>query len=537
MDITLNDFTGDEINYQLQQILSSPAFRNSPTLSRFLTYIIAEALVGREQYIKEYSIALNVLNRPHNFNPQDDAVVRIHAGRLRRALSDYYLIQGINDPIIIHIPKGAYVPLFEIGNTENHPRMINASEQVINPIVAVFPFRAIPENTETKSFSMILSEQLSAELSRFQDISVIGYYDSETLVMIKQNIMEAARFLRADYIITGSIQSTDHGLRVLINLLVAATGEVMLMKSFEREGPITDIFEIQNDMMQSVVRVVGGYHGMIHQEMIKTRKTKVPDHPGIRQAQFLYSKFKRSYSAINYHAALTTLQGIVKEDPNHAVLWAMLAELYLDGITLGITDNDKQLSLAYQAVLYSFTIDPDCQHAWCALACVHLLKKEKEACLQSARQCIQLNPQNATQVAAAGFILICAGYLDTGFPIMEKAMESALYDPFWINTGAALYFLGKKEFSTVLFWSEKVNGEETFWDPLLKCVALSYLNREEEAQKFLLKLLTMERETPRTVLTMVATVLLSEDLIDIIMEGLNRIGFHEAFNSDMKSVV
>ena len=109
---TTKPFSVEEVNLQAQRILQQVTFRNSPTLSSFLNFIISETVQGRQQQIKEYTIALNVLNRSRDFKPQEDAVVRIHAGRLRRALNDYYITQGINDPIIIQIPKGSYVPEF-----------------------------------------------------------------------------------------------------------------------------------------------------------------------------------------------------------------------------------------------------------------------------------------------------------------------------------------------------------------------------------------------------------------------------------------
>src|SRR4051812_16350033 len=105
-------FSIEEINDQLNRILNFPAFINSPTLIKFLSYIIKETNYKRELHIKEYNIAINVLNRAPDFNPHTDAVVRIHAGRLRRALHDYYFTEGLNDPIVIDIPKGGYVPQF-----------------------------------------------------------------------------------------------------------------------------------------------------------------------------------------------------------------------------------------------------------------------------------------------------------------------------------------------------------------------------------------------------------------------------------------
>ena len=67
-------------------------------------------------------------------------------------------------------------------------------------------FQIIFETDEINELSQALSEQVSGELSRFRDITVIGYYSMEMMALIRQNILEAARSLGADYIITGSLQ-------------------------------------------------------------------------------------------------------------------------------------------------------------------------------------------------------------------------------------------------------------------------------------------------------------------------------------------
>ncbi len=75
------------IQDQLQKIFLCPVFAVSDILRRFLSHIVQETLAGRSNTIKEYTIAVNVLNKPVSFKPQHDAIVRIHAGRLRRALN------------------------------------------------------------------------------------------------------------------------------------------------------------------------------------------------------------------------------------------------------------------------------------------------------------------------------------------------------------------------------------------------------------------------------------------------------------------
>src|SRR5664279_2287379 len=87
------------IGEQLTRILSSPGFKGSRVLSGFLEFVIRETLAGREQEIKEYSIGIQVLFKKMDFNPQLDSIVRIHAGRLRRALNDYYHTLGNQDPV------------------------------------------------------------------------------------------------------------------------------------------------------------------------------------------------------------------------------------------------------------------------------------------------------------------------------------------------------------------------------------------------------------------------------------------------------
>src|ERR1700743_1682022 len=218
MEIT-NPFPIDEVNAQVQRIFNHPTFSNSPTLSRFLEFIVSETVLNRNQHIKEYSIAVNVLHRPADFNPHEDAVVRIHAGRLRRALNEYYYTMGINDPIVIYIPKGSYVPQFDTAKKE-HPNTTYASfpEHGIDPVVAIFPFRIIPHRQELDEFSVLLREQISAELSRFQDISVIGYYSMEMTSKIEENILEAGKSVGADYILAGSIRYAGNEVGLRINL-------------------------------------------------------------------------------------------------------------------------------------------------------------------------------------------------------------------------------------------------------------------------------------------------------------------------------
>ncbi len=101
-----------DIRAQLERTLGSPDFRVPDRDRTFLRYVVEEALAGRGDRIKAYSIAIEAFGRDASFDPQSDPVVRIEAGHVRRALERYYLTAGASDPVLITIPIGTYVPLF-----------------------------------------------------------------------------------------------------------------------------------------------------------------------------------------------------------------------------------------------------------------------------------------------------------------------------------------------------------------------------------------------------------------------------------------
>src|SRR4051812_3800793 len=104
--------SAEDVRAQLEILLASSDLDAPARARRFLRYIVEETLAGRADRIKAYAIGTEVFERSSDFDAQSDPVVRIEAGRLRRALERYYLTDGQSDPVLITIPKGAYVPHF-----------------------------------------------------------------------------------------------------------------------------------------------------------------------------------------------------------------------------------------------------------------------------------------------------------------------------------------------------------------------------------------------------------------------------------------
>src|SRR5260370_37019519 len=100
------------VNDQLALIIKSRTLVSSPSLCRFLRYIVEEPLAGRASGIKEQVLGLEVFDRGPDFNPRLDPIVRVQARNLRSRMAKYYEGPGQADPIRIELPKGTYIPVF-----------------------------------------------------------------------------------------------------------------------------------------------------------------------------------------------------------------------------------------------------------------------------------------------------------------------------------------------------------------------------------------------------------------------------------------
>ena len=97
---------------ELDAVLASGTLGKTNNPVRLLTFVCEKYFEGDTGEIKEYSIAVNALGRPQDFDPQVDTIVRVTAHTLRKRLEEYYRSEGADHPIQISLPPGGYVPNF-----------------------------------------------------------------------------------------------------------------------------------------------------------------------------------------------------------------------------------------------------------------------------------------------------------------------------------------------------------------------------------------------------------------------------------------
>lgn len=105
---------------ELAWLLTSGVLGRSNNLARMLTFICDMHFEGREDHIKEHTIAVEALGRRADFDPHVDTIVRVTAHSLRKRLQEVYQNEGANRPMHIIIPAGNYAPFF-IPQTPSEP--------------------------------------------------------------------------------------------------------------------------------------------------------------------------------------------------------------------------------------------------------------------------------------------------------------------------------------------------------------------------------------------------------------------------------
>jgi len=105
-------FERDERWLLVQRVVRSKSFVKASQLREILIYVTHRVLLDEGVAIPEHEIACKVLGRREAFNPNDDNIVRVQAGHLRRKLEQYFSTEGRDESYVLVIPKGAYVPHF-----------------------------------------------------------------------------------------------------------------------------------------------------------------------------------------------------------------------------------------------------------------------------------------------------------------------------------------------------------------------------------------------------------------------------------------
>ncbi|PDQ22714.1 hypothetical protein CN311_01840 [Mesorhizobium sanjuanii] len=470
---------------QLALILNSADFDATGRERRFLSHVVEETLEGRGDRIKAYSIAVEVFGRDMSFDPQTDPIVRIEAGHLRRGLERYYLTAGHNDPVLITIPKGGYVPTFSVRSPpETFEPPLPVAEKVTTPYrrmraswltvvlaaaVAALAVLALglassgvrptsPEiprllvetfddlsGTEaSRAIASGLTQEIVGQLSKFKDVIV---------VQSSENSVAPSRFVLA-----GSVHLSADAFRLRVRFINRADGSVLWADSYDGEMKVAALLETETSIAQKVATSLAQTYGVIFQADASLNVSNPPDDWAAYSCTLSFYAYRATVDQTALPSVRACLEKAVERFPGYATAWGLLSQAYIDEIRFLPFDEaatSASIASALATAKRAVELDPLNIRGLQAEMFALYFSKEIEAALSVGKRALTINPNDTELMGEYGYRLALSGEWDDGCPLVEEARTRNPGPLAYYETALALCAYFRGDYPQAAMWIRK----------------------------------------------------------------------------------
>ncbi|MCE6960786.1 hypothetical protein LAZ40_17305 [Cereibacter sphaeroides] len=471
----------DMVLAELDRILRSPSFQTTDRNRRFLRYVVEETLAGRGERIKAYSIGTSVFGRGDGFDPQQDPIVRIEAGRLRRSLQYHYLTHGTETGLRITIPKGSYMPSFEL-DQPSRPGTQPPDLHSRAPHVMVRSFEQQCWSADWPDLARTLTLQVISALTRFTELFVYGFGTSTAL-------SEADREARVeiDYELTGNLTITQSAIRAEFLLQNAHEGRYIWSHSIERViGPSLDPAELV-----SVCAGIAGEVASLIAQRDGIMDSQAREMAGRMPAQFAayqklvdFQDYWRTVDFTRFEPLRQDLERVIAEDPQFATGHACLALLYSDAARYGLDcgpDHPRPIERALALAKRAVQLAPRSGRAHHALGVAEWFSGYPEKAIETLKVACALNPNDSELNAELGFRSAARMDWDVAVPLLTASFQRNPLQSEQYRMGLFLYHFAQGNYEQALTEARSINAPSVAQTHIACAVSLIPLGRHDEA--------------------------------------------------------
>lgn len=479
----------------LERLLASETFGRSERARKLLRYLVEREQAGEADRLKGLSIAMDVFGKDRDFDPSTDAVVRVQAGRLRELLQHYFNNEGIAEPVRIAIPRGGYVPSYELNAIRlpdevkpaagDHAATVPAESSLNEPPVESLPV------AETAS---VATPSVMRQLRFFWAAMALVIVMLGVLIMRQGNV-----FLGSDNAIapvevasTGSTAVPPAFASLpLIYIAVKADGpDAARVASSLRAGlagfdtvdfigrdadqardvsadPISFVFDVSSgptsgDVTVELQSLATGRVLLsrnltpaesapiaIESNIASLLTSTVPasgaiysyiDQSGVPTTQIgclvLSGRYYLDQSAKTHEAAYRCLEKLAADGTKSSIVYSELASLHLEAATDHYAyppgaSIEQAMAFAHRAI----QMGPMSPHAHRANGYLNSRLGNTDEAIRWMRKAYELNPYDLGMAAAYGYGLIFAGRYQEGTPILNHATDAFSGHPTWWDYG------------------------------------------------------------------------------------------------------
>ena len=578
----------EEVRRELSTLIGRAEFHASERNRRFLSYIVEETLQGRADRIKAYSIAIAAFDRSEDFDPLTDPIVRIEASRLRRSLEHYYLTSGKSDAVRIDMPKGSYVATFryadQVSEEDHQSSVVPAVEAPATPMhtpqppakppapiakrgigpwiwaaaavlvivvavqAAIYAWRqheagSIAAATRGPSLVVLPFENVGAEstldfiargltfeiinsLTRFSDLFVFG---PETSFEIGEPHLRTTslRALQPDYVLYGSVYSTDETLRVSAILADARTSRSVWSTNLDRNLSTASLLSIQSDIAEQVASAIGQPYGAVFNLTAADIAARPLASLRSYECVVRFRQRWREYDQKDYGDMRTCLEQTIQADPYYARAYASLALLDLDTVRFGFgKDRIKvdPLQEAADLALQSIELDPREPDGYLALSMAYWYLQDREASIATAKRGLAVDPHNTDLLAELGLRYSYLEKWSLSQPLIAEAFARNPATPSGYRLATFQYHYMHGDYRAALQEALQIKSRYMLYGHLAAAAAYGQLGDKANAEAALAAVLEIEPSYGDRVADDLAKRGVSPQTIHAVVDGLVKAG-------------
>jgi len=523
--------SSEMVKPQLDKILASSEFMRGERLGQFLRYVVEQTLNSQSGNIKQYSIAVEAFGYGTDFDPQSNPIVRIEAKRLRRALDLYYLTQGIEDPVRIDIPKGSYVPIFQIHHVVSEvldpgecpsPVPAQTTLDIAEPTIAVFMFENLNGNDQNSFFARGLTAEILFTLTRFSGLSVLGPLTQSEGKPI--DCYEIGHEYSARFILQGWVRSYGSKIRITTDLTDAPSGKKLWSKTFEYALEQTSLLEIEDTVAGQIAGVIADGAGIIFK---KLHSETYPEHiqvSDVTLAVLRYNNAMLTLAPWDWESAIAALNDAIASQPENALLLAMMANCYyadaLFEMNLVPDPSSKMEGLAREAV----SLDPDLQLARYNLVVINAFFDRPQKCIAQAQKVVAMNPNHPRVLAGTAVAVTSVGGYELGWELIERAKQLNPHHPSWYHFVNYLVHFRNSKYEEAWEEAQKIHMKGTWLHPLFRATVLGKLGRAEKAKPYVDDLLATKPNFLKRPREIIKLLFVLDEHVEMVWDGLSKAG-------------
>jgi adenylate cyclase len=386
-------------------------------------------------------------------------------------------VKNIDDPVRAYLLAARGATEVAGGGTER-PQPLPLPDK---PSIAVLPFTNMSGDPEQEYFADGLVEEIITGLSRVRSFFVIARNSSFTYKNRAVDVRQVSRELGVRYVLEGSIRKAGSRVRIVGQLIDAATGHHIWADRFE--GDIGDIFDLQDKVTESVV---GAVEPSIRLEEIRKARTKPTNY--ITAYDLYLRALPRFYSMTR--EGFTDVRRLTNEaltiDPDFALAKALGA--YIRSLSVSQCwhepDDIRVAVRMAREVIEEAREDPTSLRF--AAQVLAYSAKDYDTALSAIGRSLYLNPNSAQGYTGSGWVNTHSGRPLVAIDHFQRAMRLSPIDP---EKGIALSGIGMsylmlERFDEALRWGEDALREMPNYGSSHRVVigALVGLQRLDEAR-------------------------------------------------------